>query len=57
MKLIKCPNCRLCIDSEVLFKIDLCPMCGMPFDYSIDKVTAIIDNECKLERYQGKTTK
>ncbi|MFX0003672.1 MAG: hypothetical protein ACFE9C_01245 [Candidatus Hodarchaeota archaeon] len=46
MKLIKCPNCRLCIDLEILVEIDLCPMCGMPFDYSIEKNLVNIDNKC-----------
>ncbi|MFX1377793.1 MAG: hypothetical protein ACFFA4_01760 [Promethearchaeota archaeon] len=45
MKLIRCPNCRLCIDFEISFKKDLCPMCGTPFDYSIDKSQPSIDKK------------
>ncbi|MFW9970100.1 MAG: hypothetical protein ACFFDF_07855 [Candidatus Odinarchaeota archaeon] len=45
MRLIKCPNCRLCVDFEISFEKDLCPMCGMPFDYSFDKKSVNIDKK------------
>lgn len=45
MNLFKCPNCRLCIDFDILFKKELCPMCGMPLDYCTDKNPPNIDKK------------
>jgi len=46
MNLFKCPNCRLCIDLEISFKKQLCPMCGIPLDHNIDNKPHSIDKKC-----------